>query len=108
MPSPRSTRTPSSPRLTKTKPPRLARSEEHTSELQSRQYIVCRLLLEKKKKNGSQLIPVIYDAMRAFHAVGLTDSITFVEITVSRIVVGLGARLLTCAIAVLIGSHASK
>src|SRR5258707_11994681 len=28
------------------------RSEEHTSELQSRQYLVCRLLLEKKKKNG--------------------------------------------------------
>src|SRR5947209_14660711 len=28
----------------------LARSEEHTSELQSRQYLVCRLLLEKKKK----------------------------------------------------------
>src|SRR3712207_7690746 len=28
-----------------------ARSEEHTSELQSRQYIVCRLLLEKKKIN---------------------------------------------------------
>src|SRR3712207_8972855 len=28
---------------------RIARSEEHTSELQSRQYIVCRLLLEKKK-----------------------------------------------------------
>src|SRR3712207_7220021 len=27
------------------------RSEEHTSELQSRQYLVCRLLLEKKKKN---------------------------------------------------------
>src|SRR5215203_3123045 len=33
-------------RLTK-----LPRSEEHTSELQSRQYLVCRLLLEKKKKN---------------------------------------------------------
>src|SRR3712207_8200049 len=35
-------------------PPRGARaeerSEEHTSELQSRQYLVCRLLLEKKKK----------------------------------------------------------
>src|SRR3712207_7810394 len=31
-----------------TNPPR---SEEHTSELQSRQYLVCRLLLEKKKKN---------------------------------------------------------
>src|SRR3712207_7224879 len=29
--------------------PRPARSEEHTSELQSRQYLVCRLLLEKKK-----------------------------------------------------------
>src|SRR3712207_8917338 len=28
---------------------RLVRSEEHTSELQSRQYLVCRLLLEKKK-----------------------------------------------------------
>src|SRR3712207_8417432 len=28
-----------------------ARSEEHTSELQSRQYLVCRLLLEKKKNN---------------------------------------------------------
>src|SRR3712207_8473512 len=28
------------------------RSEEHTSELQSRQYLVCRLLLEKKKKNN--------------------------------------------------------
>src|SRR5258707_8265381 len=28
---------------------RLGRSEEHTSELQSRQYLVCRLLLEKKK-----------------------------------------------------------
>src|SRR6185295_10188900 len=28
------------------------RSEEHTSELQSRQYLVCRLLLEKKKQTG--------------------------------------------------------
>src|SRR3712207_8006896 len=36
-----------------TKPPAryTERSEEHTSELQSRQYLVCRLLLEKKKKN---------------------------------------------------------
>src|SRR3712207_7810334 len=31
------------------------RSEEHTSELQSRQYLVCRLLLEKKKINGGTL-----------------------------------------------------
>src|SRR5438445_12534370 len=29
----------------------LVRSEEHTSELQSRQYLVCRLLLEKKKES---------------------------------------------------------
>src|SRR3712207_8777983 len=29
-----------------------ARSEEHTSELQSRQYLVCRLLLEKKKSTN--------------------------------------------------------
>src|SRR3712207_8521756 len=32
-----------------------ARSEEHTSELQSRQYLVCRLLLEKKKKKMSTI-----------------------------------------------------
>src|SRR2546429_2965361 len=31
--------------------PHPARSEEHTSELQSRLHLVCRLLLEKKKKN---------------------------------------------------------
>src|SRR3712207_8230168 len=30
-----------------------ARSEEHTSELQSRQYLVCRLLLEKKNTNST-------------------------------------------------------
>src|SRR3712207_6996015 len=35
------------------------RSEEHTSELQSRQYLVCRLLLEKKKKPHST-ITIIY------------------------------------------------
>src|SRR3712207_8612964 len=32
------------------RPAACPRSEEHTSELQSRQYLVCRLLLEKKKK----------------------------------------------------------
>src|SRR3712207_7881983 len=37
-------------------PPLLVRrSEEHTSELQSRQYLVCRLLLEKKKTTRTQL-----------------------------------------------------
>src|SRR3712207_8253910 len=33
---------------------RWPRSEEHTSELQSRQYLVCRLLLEKKKQTKTQ------------------------------------------------------
>src|SRR3712207_7664649 len=33
------------------------RSEEHTSELQSRQYLVCRLLLEKKKNTTLSQIP---------------------------------------------------
>src|SRR3712207_8978525 len=37
----------------------LVRSEEHTSELQSRQYLVCRLLLEKKKRQ-SFLSPPTY------------------------------------------------
>src|SRR5258707_2151660 len=32
------------------------RSEEHTSELQSRQYLVCRLLLEKKKKKRTRCV----------------------------------------------------
>src|SRR3712207_7369667 len=39
--------------------PRPGRSEEHTSELQSRQYLVCRLLLEKKK----QLVAAEFAAM---------------------------------------------
>src|SRR2546422_2405250 len=34
------------------------RSEEHTSELQSRLHLVCRLLLEKKKKKRSHLSPL--------------------------------------------------
>src|SRR3989442_9772208 len=34
--------------------PRIPRSEEHTSELQSRPHLVCRLLLEKKKKKTGQ------------------------------------------------------
>src|SRR3712207_7950161 len=41
------------------------RSEEHTSELQSRQYLVCRLLLEKKKTKR------IY--LTAIHTVNLSD-----------------------------------
>src|SRR3712207_7300098 len=36
----------------------LGRSEEHTSELQSRQYLVCRLLLEKKKNKQYEVLRV--------------------------------------------------
>src|SRR3712207_8463471 len=41
---------------------RLMRSEEHTSELQSRQYLVCRLLLEKTDQQAEQMYssPVLY------------------------------------------------
>src|SRR5258707_9702697 len=35
-----------------------SRSEEHTSELQSRQYLVCRLLLEKKKQSRAKASPL--------------------------------------------------
>src|SRR3712207_7461300 len=42
------------PELTKLIHRLLDRSEEHTSELQSRQYLVCRLLLEKKKTLDSE------------------------------------------------------
>src|SRR5258707_6416538 len=45
-PEPRAPHAPASPQ-----PRGWRRSEEHTSELQSRQYLVCRLLLEKKKNN---------------------------------------------------------
>src|SRR2546429_4742210 len=37
------------------------RSEEHTSELQSRLHLVCRLLLEKKKKKEHNLAPAVSD-----------------------------------------------
>src|SRR5438445_8733042 len=42
------------------------RSEEHTSELQSRQYLVCRLLLEKKKGiiSNSQYVPPVTSRSR--------------------------------------------
>src|SRR3712207_8726268 len=43
------------PRSSSTRSTVRSRSEEHTSELQSRQYLVCRLLLEKKKhKTGDE------------------------------------------------------
>src|SRR5947209_9993148 len=53
----------------------LPRSEEHTSELQSRQYLVCRLLLEKKEKDFLQahrslaLLPVLISSLMWFDLV---------------------------------------
>src|SRR2546422_8304638 len=44
----------------------IARSEEHTSELQSRLHLVCRLLLEKKKKKKKQR-PQLYTTERYTH-----------------------------------------
>src|SRR5258707_7223451 len=44
------------------------RSEEHTSELQSRQYLVCRLLLEKKKKNTNATERTTDDVRPPTHA----------------------------------------
>src|SRR3712207_8560553 len=42
------------------------RSEEHTSELQSRQYLVCRLLLEKKKSYHNLSPPQLSSALHAY------------------------------------------
>src|SRR6266511_5047527 len=44
-------------RCSRTPPRSTARSEEHPSELQSRENLVCRLLLEKKKHQGGGLAP---------------------------------------------------
>src|SRR5215203_4104076 len=55
------------------------RSEEHTSELQSRQYLVCRLLLEKKKKSADDCPP----------ALAITDE---AEITLLRIELAVEVR----------------
>src|SRR5256884_4907482 len=53
-PAPRAARITSSRRSATA---RIIRSEEHTSELQSRLHLVCRLLLEKKKKKHSDTAP---------------------------------------------------
>src|SRR6266481_9872308 len=47
----RSVRPPPAPRVRRSPPTSSPRSEEHTSELQSQFHLVCRLLLEKKKKH---------------------------------------------------------
>src|SRR2546422_2811860 len=56
---------------------RLTRSEEHTSELQSRLHLVCRLLLEKKKKKKNKVKHTIHDKesmlerARSTHSIGV-------------------------------------
>src|SRR3712207_8582101 len=45
----------------------LPRSEEHTSELQSRQYLVCRLLLEKKKRSEEHTSSLQSRSHSTFH-----------------------------------------
>src|SRR3712207_8672888 len=45
---------------------RRRRSEEHTSELQSRQYLVCRLLLEKKKRTKRNNTPHHYKHIKIY------------------------------------------
>src|SRR5258707_1752360 len=46
----------------------VVRSEEHTSELQSRQYLVCRLLLEKKKKKITRTLICVQQRNYATYA----------------------------------------
>src|SRR3712207_8411757 len=47
--------------------PKQDRSEEHTSELQSRQYLVCRLLLEKKQNPEHQTHPPPQPRCHSYH-----------------------------------------
>src|SRR2546430_10998039 len=47
----------------------LPRSEEHTSELQSQSNLVCRLLLEKKKKNTSSDVTVDITSANFYHEI---------------------------------------
>src|SRR2546425_3825904 len=54
---------------------RLGRSEEHTSELQSLAYLVCRLLLEKKKK--TEIFPATSIAAKSCYCTGGRDAETW-------------------------------
>src|SRR5438445_2097031 len=53
------------------------RSEEHTSELQSRQYLVCRLLLEKKKKKDKKNLELYQENTYKFKLQPTTIHIRF-------------------------------
>src|SRR5207249_9701723 len=62
-----------------------ARSEEHTSELQSRFDLVCRLLLEKKKKTFRSIDTKAADLTESFHAIFITASVQLPPIHFARI-----------------------
>src|SRR2546429_2212990 len=51
----------------------VGRSEEHTSELQSRLHLVCRLLLEKKKKKTSTTAPSTTQVTRGLSVAAVSD-----------------------------------
>src|SRR5688572_31032114 len=55
------------------------RSEEHTSELQSQSNLVCRLLLEKKKKKTNNL-----DIKRTVHSIPTVNPLTFAVLRARR------------------------
>src|SRR3712207_2309375 len=63
--------------------PQAARSEEHTSELQSRQYLVCRLLLEKKNTNKitadtiCQTPPFTYSVIPTIEMLSISRDVLF-------------------------------
>mgnify|MGYP000031681242 CR=1 FL=1 len=54
--------------------PQLVRSEEHTSELQSRFDLVCRLLLEKKKKKKKKKLKKISKILKCYHTTQLHEA----------------------------------
>src|SRR2546427_6929370 len=58
---------------------RIVRSEEHTSELQSQSNLVCRLLLEKKKKNTSKA-PIKMDPTSRLHHISGVEPIQSLHI----------------------------
>src|SRR3989442_4757105 len=62
-------------------PPALYRSEEHTSELQSRPHLVCRLLLEKKKINSDCGLFLRHQAPLAY----MTDCVSVVDSTAKHV-----------------------
>src|SRR5260370_12079446 len=84
---------------TKCEPPKtVERSEEHTSELQSHLNLVCRLLLEKKKKKGRSLITA-EARLRQARAHVWYDGVTIVAVVLSVCVERvMGARPPTCAV----------